>query len=404
MDILFFDKEEARAHLYPLLLSRPAANLRIGALRLDEKWSQLLLGRPSYLTVNWLASSYGLHPDLKDRALIIFGAVCPDTALVTRVKELELGEILVDVNNRPIAAHTSSSNWVEWGVDAINHLKAVVYPKSITRITYPEDIWLNNFQQFLFDFEHFLRFVSKDESAMQNVRVSGEYEVIVEKGAQVEPCYIDASDGPVFISKRSKIQLGSMIKGGVFIGENARVKMGAQIYPNCCIGPNSVVAGELANVVFWGDSNKGHHGYLGCSVIGQYCNLGAGTTNSNLQNNFKAISVYDYYESDFRFSGQLKCGVVMGDYSMSGINTSFTTGAVIGVGVQYSSSKISPKWVPDFSWVTDQKNEAYNLNKFLETCERRYQMVNGEFPIAEREVIMNIYKRLSNNQNIIDNE
>lgn len=394
MDILFFDKEEARAHLYPLLLSRPAANLRVGALRLDEKWSQLLQGRPSYLTVNWLASSYGLHTDLQDRALIIFGAVCPDPVLVTRVKELELGEILVDVNNRPIAAHTSSSNWEEWGVEAINHLKAVVYPKSITRITYPEDIWLNNFQQFLFDFEHFLRFVSKDENAMQNVRISGEYEVIVEKGAHLEPCYIDATDGPVFISKGSKIQLGSMIKGGVFIGENVRVKMGAQIYPNCCIGPNCVVAGELANVVFWGDSNKGHHGYLGCSVIGQYCNLGAGTTNSNLQNNFKAITVYDYYESGLRFSGQLKCGVVMGDYSMSGINTSFTTGAVIGMGVQYASSKISPKWVADFSWVTELKNETYKLNKFLETCERRYQMAHAELPLAEREVIINIYKKI----------
>lgn len=394
MDILFFDKEETRAHLYPLLLSRPAASLRIGALRLDEKWSQLLLGRSSYLTVNWLASSYGLHPNLKDCALIIFGAVCPDTELVSWVQKLELGEVLVDVNSRPIAAYATSDNWEEWDVDTINYLKAVVYPKSITRITYPEDIWLNNFHQFLFDFEHFLRFVTKDEKAMQNVRISGKYEVIIEEGAHIEPCYIDATDGPVFISKGSKIQLGSMIKGGVFIGENARVKMGAQLYPNCCIGPNSVVAGELANVVFLGDSNKGHHGYLGCSVVGQFCNLGAGTTNSNLQNNFKAITVYDYYESDFRLTGHLKCGVVMGDYSMSGINTSFTTGAIIGMGVQYASSKISPKWLPDFSWVTDEKNETYNLNKFLETCERRYQMANGEFPLAEKEVIKNIYKKI----------
>src|SRR5690606_606061 len=189
---------------------------------------------------------------------------------------------------------------------------------------------------------------------------------------------------PIYISNNAQLEQGCHLRGPIAIGEGARVKMGAKLYPNVSIGPKSTVSGEVNNTVMWANSAKGHDGYLGCAVIGEGCNIGAGTSNSNLLNNWKTIKLYDYKFNNWRKTNRYKVGVFMGDFAMCGINSSISTGAVIGVGVQVATSNIIPKFVRDFSWLTDAKHETYVWNKFENMLKERAIVIKE--PLEEKDL------------------
>ncbi len=212
------------------------------------------------------------------------------------------------------------------------------------------------------------------------------YNIFVEEGAILENCILNASEGPIYIAKNCKIMDGAILRGPIFIDEGSIVKMGAIIYGGTSIGKNCVVGGEIKNSIINNFSNKAHHGYLGDSIIGKWCNLGAGTSNSNVKNNGSDIVLQ--LEKEQLNAGN-KFGLVMGDYSRSAINTSFNTGTVVGTCCNILTEGLTPKYIPNFSWGC--KGERYELPKAFTDIEN-WKIMKGEtLSKDERELLKNLY-------------
>jgi UDP-N-acetylglucosamine diphosphorylase/glucosamine-1-phosphate N-acetyltransferase len=208
---------------------------------------------------------------------------------------------------------------------------------------------------------------SLEEITDSNIK-SGKFPVYVEEGATIENCYINSSEGPVYIGKNAHIMQGSMLRGPFAICENSVVKMGAKIYGGTTIGPFCKVGGEINNSVFFGYSSKVHDGFLGNSIIGQWCNLGADTNNSNLKNNYDDVKIWNYGSESFLQTGLQFCGLIMGDHSKCGINTMFNTGTVVGVGANIFGSGFPRNFIPSFSWGGSSGFIIHKLEKFFFNC------------------------------------
>ncbi len=374
LTILLFDKAPWRNHLLPLSASRPVGNLRVGICTLDEKWQRIFQAPVFFATADYLQPSFpsvkedhsSTNPSPNNVFLIIQANVLPDDSLLEELDNLSLGEVLV-----------SSDRWIACKLDfipedisgMISNLQPVKSSSDVQFIHHPEDIFLQNKQQLAFDFELLTK--GRVSAAVSSNNMLFGDRIFIEPGAQVEGVSLNSLDGPIYIGKNAQLKEGSFLRGHVAIGESARVKMMARLYPNVSIGPGSTIAGEVNNTVIWGNSAKGHDGYLGCSVIGEGCNIGAGTSNSNLKNNWQDVRLYDYEYLSYRQTDVLKCGMIMGDLAMLGINSSVNTGTVIGVAAQVAMSNIIPKFVPDFSWQVGDDYSSYRFDKFLDMLERR---------------------------------
>ena len=210
--------------------------------------------------------------------------------------------------------------------------------------------------------------------------------LFVAPGAKVSCSVLNAESGPIYIGQNAQIEEGSLLRGPISIGDGSRVKMGTRIYGASTLGPKCLVGGEIKNSVLMGFSNKGHDGYLGDSVIGEWCNLGAGTSNSNLKNNASVVKIWSK-EKDALVSVGLKCGLLMGDYSRSAINTSFNTGTVVGVCCSIFGNSFPPKFIDSFTW----GNEKYNFEKALSDINNWKKLKGEEITEAEIQSLKNIY-------------
>lgn len=233
----------------------------------------------------------------------------------------------------------------------------------VNRLKRPWDIFRLNDQALREDFTEITR-TRTSQPIPSTVQTIDPHNIFVEEGAKLSHCTLNASTGPIYIGKYTEIMEGATIRGPFALCDGAVVKMGARIYGATTVGPYSVAGGEIKNTVIFGYSNKAHDGYLGDSVIGEWCNLGAGTSNSNVKNNAGEIKIWDDSASDYLASGLLKCGLIMGDYSRAAINTSFNTGTVVGVAANIFGEGLMPKFIPSFSWGSE--GERYNLNSALE--------------------------------------
>jgi len=212
------------------------------------------------------------------------------------------------------------------------------------------------------------------------------YNIFVEEGAILENCILNASEGPIYIAKNCKIMDGAILRGPIFIDEGSIVKMGATIYGGTSIGKNCVVGGEIKNSIINNFSNKAHHGYLGDSIIGKWCNLGAGTSTSNVKNNGSDVMLQ---LANAELNAGNKFGLLMGDYSRSAINTSFNTGTVVGTCCNIFTEGLTPKYIPNFSWGC--KGERYELPKAFTDIEN-WKIMKGEtLSKEERELLKNLY-------------
>ncbi|SMG29450.1 putative sugar nucleotidyl transferase [Sphingobacterium psychroaquaticum] len=371
MEVVLHDRATWRDHLLPLSYTRPVGNLRVGALTLQEKWC-LIFDKPvfyhteTYLQDKFKAPDY----DATSSFLVIRGNICPSVALIEVLRSLPVGTLLVK-DDLWIAYHTQSWN----DGHQLKHLKLVQYEDIVDVVAFPEDIFLLNAAQIVFDYN--LLTDGKQSAGLSGTNVVLGTDLFIGEGVEAECCTFNTTTGPILIEDGAKIEEGSHLRGPIAIGKSARVKMGTKLYPNVTIGPGSVIGGEVNNTVLWGNSAKGHDGYLGCAVLGEGCNLGGGTGNSNMQNNWKTVSLFDYKNSAYRDTGQRKVGLFMGDYAMCGINSTLTTGCVIGTGAQLAISNIIPKFVPDFLWLTDYKSEGYDWVKFEEMLAHR-MIVRGD--------------------------
>ena len=375
MRICFFEDETA-AHFYPLALTRPVDDLRVGILTLREKWLSALdtqhyirKTRP-HLSGLFAAGEVEEGEDY----LWINPRFLPDDALIKLTHSLELNEGFVS-NGYFVAARTDARTTRSWINDEAGMFSGVSknWLHQATEIHHIWELMTLNGAEIKADIQRLSSAPGKPKSLghSENRILEHPQNIYMEQGASLGPgVIINAENGPVYLGQDAKIMAGAMIEGPVAIGAGSTVKMGAKIYENTSIGPVCKVGGEVEDTVFHSYSNKPHDGFVGHSLIGQWCNLGADTNTSDLKNNYGTIKIYDYTQNRFTDAGQQFLGTIMGDHSKTSINCMLNTGTVVGVSCNIFSGDFPPKHIPSFSWVGTGSMETYRFDKALETMQR----------------------------------
>ncbi len=344
-------------NLLPLTYTRPVADLRVGITTIREKWRQYFT-RVSVKTQDYLSNKYPMV--IEGDNLFINASVIPTPMLVNEICSLGKGELLL--KNEVVVAFRGEA--YELLTKATNKKE---FEQDVISINNTWDIFEKNAAVMCLDFE----LLTKDrtsETLSKTNNVLCPENIFIEKGGKAEFATINATSGPVYIGKDAEIMEGAIIRGPFALCEHSTVKMGAKIYEETTIGPWCKVGGEIQNSVFTGYSNKGHDGYLGNSVLGEWCNLGADTNTSNLKNNYAKVKLWDYAQERFANTGLQFCGLIMGDHSKSGINTMFNTGTVVGVSANIFGSGFPRNFVPSFSWGGAAGFSLYTFQKAVETA------------------------------------
>ncbi|MBP7849051.1 MAG: GlmU family protein [Lentimicrobiaceae bacterium] len=374
--------DQIRNDLLPLTYMKPIAALRVGILTIQEKWTHWLGQPPTFLTEAYLQKKYPLQQ--AEHSILIHGALCPDPALVSQILALKSGEALVKGDT--VLAQYISSHEFEEGQDAVLPSAEVrEYTADVTMLQYPWDIFTMNAAEIHRDFA-ILTAGRTSLPVPAGTRVWGDQPVFIEEGAEIRGAMINAIDGPVYIGADTEIMEGSLIRGPFALCSHAQLKMGAKIYGGTTIGPYSRVGGELNNVVIQGYSNKAHDGFLGHSVIGEWCNIGADSNCSNLKNTYAEVKMWHYPSWRFINTGLQFCGLIMGDHSKCGINTMFNTGTVVGVSSNLYGSGFHRNFIPSFSWGGPQGFHLYDLDKAMQVAESVMQRRGMVFDETEREI------------------
>jgi len=382
--ILFDDR---RTDLLPLTFTRPVADLRVGILTIREKWEKYLQASVTCLTEPYLQEKYPVL--IGEDNYFINGSVLPDESLVKAVLELREGEYLVKASTI-LAAHLMADQALHFVNDISRAEHTVSYDGEIIQLRFTYDIFTLNGKAIEQDF----RMLTKGRTSMplsSTNGVTGIENIFVEEGARVEYAIINASTGPVYIGRDAEIMEGCMIRGPLALCDHAQLKMGAKIYGPTTIGPNCRVGGEVQNVVIWGNSNKAHDGFLGNAVLGEWCNIGADSNNSNLKNNYSEVKLWNYTAEKFLPTGLQFCGLIMGDHSKCGINTMFNTGTVVGVSANIFGAGYPRNFIPSFSWGGYQGLSVYPLPKALETAEKVMLRRNQQLTETDKKILQHIY-------------
>jgi UDP-N-acetylglucosamine diphosphorylase/glucosamine-1-phosphate N-acetyltransferase len=380
-NIILFD-DEKRDSLLPLVYTRPVCELRIGILTIREKWERYLKGKASYITQDYLAGKYPIH--ISEDNIVINGAVSPSHMLYRLVSELDFNEALLKGDDL-IAARLDAEQFQRLMNDEeVESLKGFdLEDTPFIRIEKPYDIFSYNEQALQEDFDLITRNRASQAISNTNTIIGNPDHIFLEKGAKVECAILNASKGPIYVGSNAEIMEGAMVRGGLAMCEGAVLKMGAKIYGATTLGPYCKVGGEVSNVVFLGYSNKGHDGYLGNAVIGEWCNIGADSNNSNLKNNYTQVKLWDYPSGKFKRTGLQFCGLIMGDHSKCGINTMFNTGTVIGVNANIYGTGFPRNFVPSFAWGSTSGYMTFLLPKVYDTA--RTMMARRGIELTEQD-------------------
>jgi UDP-N-acetylglucosamine diphosphorylase/glucosamine-1-phosphate N-acetyltransferase len=356
MNIILFDDQYA-ANLLPFTFTRPVSELRLGILTIREKWERFFVNDKvsfSYLTKNYLQDKFACQSTNDN--FYVNGALLPTEELVKAISGLEIGKGLM-AGNKIIALRSDNFSLSDY-----SSIEFSGYDNHTDFINFPWEIFSKNDQEIKADFK-LITANKKSQVVSSTNQIIGSENIFIEEGAKVECSIINASTGPVYIGKNAEVMEGCIIRGPFALNEGAVLKMGAKIYGATTIGPGCKVGGEVSNSVFIANSNKAHDGFLGNSVIGEWCNLGADTNTSNLKNNYSNVKVWSYHERKMIDTGLLFCGLMMGDHSKCGINTMFNTGTVVGVSANIFGAGFPDKFLPSFTWGGTAESEKFLLDK-----------------------------------------
>ncbi|MFW5699969.1 MAG: GlmU family protein [Bacteroidota bacterium] len=385
---ILFDSPDTRKDLLPLTFTRPIAGLRIGILTICEKWNKYLNTNCSFHTEGYLSEKFPIT--ISSDNVFIDASVLPSPALVKEIEQLKIGQMLVS-DSRLVACRMDEAKAIDFSPAEVSSHKVPV-STSLSSISYPWDIFLYNDAEIRADYKLIVNNrISQPLSGTNNLIGNGP--VFLEPGAMVEGAILNTTNGPIYIGKDAEVMEGSMIRGPFVLAEHSSVKMGAKIYGATTIGPHSKVGGELNNVVINGYSNKAHDGFLGNAVLGEWCNMGADSNNSNLKNNYAEVRLWNYRQERFIKSGQQFAGLIMGDHSKCGINTMFNTGTVVGVSANIFGAGFPRNFVPSFSWGGPQGISVYALNKAFETAEKVLSRRNIELNDIEKNILKEVFKQ-----------
>jgi len=360
---------------------RPVADIRIGILTIREKWEKYLNTETSTITESYLAKKYPIKQS--DHNILINGSVCPTTEMVAAVKALKKNETL-STENYIIAMNMGDDVYGE--TDG----KTILFDADHIKLSNTYDIFSMNGEAIQQDFE-LLTKGRKTEKLSDTNRVAGIENIFVEKGAKVEFATLNATTGPIYIGKDAEIMENSVIRGPFSLGEHAVVKLAAKIYGPTTIGPYSKVGGEVNNSVLFAHSNKAHDGFLGNSVIAEWCNLGSDTNTSNLKNTYEPVRLWNYPQSSFTSTGLTFCGLIMGDHSKCGINTMFNTGTVIGVNCNIFGSGFQRNYIPSFRWGGTGRQSTYNITKAIKVAQIVYGRREKDFDKTEQDILKAVF-------------
>jgi UDP-N-acetylglucosamine diphosphorylase/glucosamine-1-phosphate N-acetyltransferase len=390
MNIILFDEPVIRQSLLPLTFTRPVAEIRVGILTIAEKWQTYAGATVSYLTEPYLQHKFPAY--YKTHNVFVNGAVCPDDKLVEQVRTLKVGEglycegMLIALNADNLDLHSAA--------DLVMHSSAKrieCMPQNIIREVW--EIFVENGSQIRADFKVLTEGRKSQPIGDKYTMVYGEENIFIEEGAKIRAAILNAENGPIYIGKNAQIHEGAVVKGPFAICEGSNVNVGGKMRGDVTIGPFSKVGGEVAASVIFGYTNKGHEGYLGNSVLGEWCNLGADTNTSNLKNNYAEVKIWSYAKGGFKNTGQQFCGLIMGDHSKSGINTMFNTGTVVGVSANIFGAGYPRNFIPSFAWGGAAGFETFQLRKADEVAEKVMERRSVAYDETERAIMADIFEQ-----------
>ncbi|MEE4257603.1 MAG: GlmU family protein [Bacteroidales bacterium] len=379
MNYIIFDNFK-RNYLLPLTFTRPVGDIRTGILTIREKWEHYLGEKTSTLTEDYLSAKY---PIVKGNDnILINGSVMPNPGLVEEIGKIGINQALV--KNEIIIAIRVTADDLD-NLDDTEGMEEIETDLDFLKITNTWDVFSKNGDALRADFDLITR--DRESAPLSKTNTLIGDNIFIEEGAKVECATLNTEKGPIYIGKDVEIMEGSMIRGPFAILDHSIVKMGAKIYGATTIGPYCKVGGELNNVVIFGYSNKAHDGYLGNAVIGEWCNLGADTNNSNLKNNYDIVKMWSYPDQTFVDTGLQFCGLIMGDHSKCGINTMFNTGTVVGVNSNIFGAGFQRNFIPSFAWGGTKGFVDFSIRKAIEIAKRVYSRRDIEFDETEQSIL-----------------
>ena len=388
MNYVLFD-DHNRKNLLPLVFTRPVADIRVGILTIREKWEKFLGEKTSSLTEPYLSDKWPLVK--AEDNIFINASVLPNRELVNEILQLQTDCALIKEDNIIAMRFSSEDIWNE----SINAIETDV---DYDKINYTWEVFEKNAEAITDDFA--LLTEGRISAPLSNtVHAISSENIFLEEGAKVEYAILNASEGPIYIGKNAEVMENAVIRGPFAMCEHAVIRVGSVIYKGTTAGPYCKIGGEIENSVFFGYSNKPHDGFMGHSVIGEWCNIAAGTITSNLNNSYMPVRVWNYVQERFIPTNRQFVGLIMGDHSKTGINTTFNTGTVVGVFCNVFGSGYQKNFISSFSW-GGAASTSYNLQKAIETAKLVFMRRAKELTEEDEKIIKTIYEITSKNMRL----
>jgi UDP-N-acetylglucosamine diphosphorylase/glucosamine-1-phosphate N-acetyltransferase len=383
MNYILFDGTVRNA-LLPFTFTRPVADIRIGILTIREKWEKYLGYTTTTLTEEYLSEKFPMV-EMEDNVMIN-ASFLPNDILVEMVKNLEKNQAIFQ-GEEVIAFYTNDT---QEEVD-FDSYEIIEFNEECITVQHTWDIFAKNEAALREDFE-LITEGRNSQPIPKSVNIIAPENIFIEEGAKLEFVTLNASTGPIYIGKNAEIMEGSVIRGPFALCESGRVKLASKIYGATTVGPYSVIGGEVSNSVLFGYSNKGHDGFLGNSVLGEWCNIGADSNNSNLKNNYEEVRLWSYETEGFAKTGLQFCGLMMGDHCKCGINTMFNTGTVVGVSANIYGAGFPRNFVPSFSWGGASGFTTYITSKAFQTAKIVLARRQVEFSEQDARILEHIFE------------
>jgi len=382
MNYILFDGTVRNA-LLPLTYTRPVADIRVGILTIREKWEKYLGVTTTTITEDYLEEKFPMVE--MDTNIMLNASFLPNSNLVALVKNLKENEAIFK-DEEVVAFYTLNT---QENVDFSTY-DITIFDDDLLQIKNTWDIFSLNEKAIIADYK-LLTHGRKSEPIPRTVNCIYKENIFLEEGVDISFATLNASKGPIYIGKDAIIMEGSLVRGPFALCHDSILKMGAKIYGATTIGPLSKVGGEVNNTVFFGYSSKAHEGYLGNAVIGEWCNLGADTNNSNLKNNYAEVKLWSYETERFAKTGLQFCGLMMGDHSKCGINTMFNTGTIIGVSANIFGGNFPRNFIPSFSWGGSGGFSTYVMNKVNEVATVVMKRKHVDYDEQEKKILQHIF-------------
>lgn len=381
---LIFSDAQYWGDFLPLTYTRPIAELRAGILTFSERWQKLLNSDEiSYITEEYLQKKYKSYE--KKESLLITPNFLPSDAVLEQIRNLQLGEALI-YENEVLAARLDMFDFSLSKIEKMTDItEELVFFKKHT------DLFSKNDKAIDFDFALLSQGKTSANLSETNGFLGKKEDLFIEEGATIEFSTLNTKTGKIYIAKNAEIMEGSNVRGPLALCESAKINMGSKVYGPTTIGPQCKIGGEVNNCVLFGYSSKAHEGFIGNSVVGEWCNLGADTNSSNLKNNYAEVKLWNYKSQKFEKTGLQFCGMIMGDHSKAAINTQFNTGTVVGIGANIFKTGFAPNVIEHFSWGGHKGDEKFNLHKMYEVAEIAMARRNVKLSEEDKEILEWIY-------------